>query len=110
MTDFVMAHPDGLATYRLYRKCVNPRTGKLDVDSGESLDVPSGPPRHVMMWRRFSKYCRSIEQEGWHSLNSHANELTSVALYTKQILRTFDQCVVENKLNEYMPVEGVEIE
>jgi hypothetical protein len=31
----------------------------------QMVDVPSGPPQDVMMWRRFRDLSRSVDQEGW---------------------------------------------
>lgn len=47
MTDYVMPHPDGLATYRVYDKQLDEMTGKWEVVQGECLDVPTGSPPNV---------------------------------------------------------------
>ena len=69
ISEFVIPHPDGLSTCRLYdaTHTVMPSIGlpEVDVVCGEAVDMPSGPPRGVIMWKRFSELCRSIEQEGW---------------------------------------------
>lgn len=88
LTDFVIPHPDGLSTYRIYDKALNDKTGKVEVESGEALDVPRGPSQDVMMWRRFQELCRSIEQYGWEERAETriARDITSVALQTKSCL------------------------
>lgn len=103
MTDFVIPHPDGLSTYRLYDKKTTTKKAKtssssasasavvdaktntntttstpaaacndaprpwrhadLEIVKGQALDVPSGPPQDVMMWRRFASACRSVQQQ-----------------------------------------------
>jgi hypothetical protein len=63
MQDFVIPHPDELATYRI-SKGNGWVTGKLEVVRGQMVDVPSGPPQDVMMWR-FRDLSRSVDQEGW---------------------------------------------
>jgi hypothetical protein len=50
--DFVIPHPDGLATYRIYQKVDD--HWQLEVVRGQMVDVPSGPPQDVMMWRDFA--------------------------------------------------------
>lgn len=87
MTDFVIPHPDGLANYRVYEKAHNPKTGKLEVVGGEALDVLSGPPQGVMMWRRFAQLARAVEQGGYDSPKAAgALELANITIQTKVIL------------------------
>lgn len=88
MRDFVIPHPDGLSTYRIYQKAMDKVTGKLEVVRGQMVDVPSGPPQDVMMWRRFRDLCRSVDQEGWDAREGEVRELTNVALQTKRIVNT----------------------
>lgn len=107
ISDFVIPHPDGLSTCRLYdaertivvpyhhrttttaaannettataTTTVNPPTvpgglhteddmdsvSHVDVVCGEAVDMPSGPPQDVIMFRRFCELSRAIQQEGW---------------------------------------------
>jgi predicted dehydrogenase len=88
MSDFVIPHPDGLSTYRIYQKAMDPITGKLEVVRGQAVDVPSGPQQDVMMWRQFRELSRSVDQEGWHAIEGQVRELTNVALQTKRIMNT----------------------
>lgn len=88
MTDFVIPHPDGLATYRTYQKATCPLTGKLEVEHGEAVDVPSGLPQDIMMWRRFRELSLSVDKEGWDAKEGQVRELTNVALQTKRVLTT----------------------
>lgn len=113
MTDFVIPHPDGLATYRIYDKEMNKMTGKLEVVRGEALDVPSGPPQDVMMWRRFCDLCRNIDSLGWQNnpATAGARELANVALQTKRILSTLETCLqhgVSHK--DSVPVHACSVE
>ena len=85
MTDFVIEHPDGLATYRLYEKERLP-DGKLVVVSGEAIDVGGGFSQDVMMWRTFVQLSDSIDKNGWENGNETSVELANVALQTKRIL------------------------
>ena len=65
MTDFVLPHKDGLATYRIYDKVYNEHTHKYDIIRGECLDVPTGPPQNVAMWRNFHQLCHTVDTYGW---------------------------------------------
>ena len=93
MTDFVIPHPDGLSTYRAYDKEVNEHSGKLDIVQGECLDVPTGPPQNVTLWRHFHQLCSSVERFGWSEAeeSSEARILTESALQTKGILMALDE-------------------
>jgi Oxidoreductase family, NAD-binding Rossmann fold len=97
MTDFVLPHPDGLATYRVYDKQVNKLTGKMDVIlAGECIDVPTGPPQNVTLWREFHHLCSSVEQYGWSQdvvQTREARILSESALQTKRILAALDESV-----------------
>jgi Oxidoreductase family, NAD-binding Rossmann fold len=97
MTDFVLPHPDGLATYRVYDKQVNKLTGKMDIIlAGECIDVPTGPPQNVTLWREFHHLCSSVEQYGWSQdvvQTREARILSESALQTKRILAALDESV-----------------
>jgi predicted dehydrogenase len=104
MRDFVIPHPDGLATYRIYQKAMNKVTGKLEVVRGQMVDVPSGPPQDVMMWRRFRDLSRSVDQEGWDAKQGEVRELTNVALQTKRIMNTLVESFKQGADSE-VPIE-----
>jgi predicted dehydrogenase len=98
MTDFVFAHRDGLATYRVYDKDVEPLSGKLEVVKAESLDVMSGPPQDVMMWKDFSFLCDAVERGGYASPDSAAaRELANVAYYTKRVLLALEESIIQKQ-------------
>ena len=90
MKDFIIEHPDGLATYRLYEKDSksmakrnkqkpssssstsaptsngNKKKEKdsVDIKSGESIDMAGGPSQQMMMWRKFVDLCQSLDRNG----------------------------------------------
>jgi len=111
INDFVIPHPDGLSTYRIYDKEYNPVTGQLEVVRGEAIDVPSGPPQDVMMWRRFCEYSRSVEKGGWTSnpMADTARELTNVAIQTKRILITLDTSFRNGFTKEDLVIEDTDV-
>lgn len=88
MTDFVVEHPSGLASYRVYDKEIRP-DGREQITSGEAIDVSGGPKQDVMMWRTFVGLGVSLDKRGsWDkdSETTEVRELANVALQTKQIL------------------------
>ena len=115
MTDFVLPHKDGLATYRIYDKIYNEFTHKYDTVRGECLDVPTGPPQNVAMWRNFHQLCQTVDTYGWtpttttkktdesnatdngatdntnHEYLREALLLTESAIQTKRILIALDE-------------------
>ena len=98
MTDFVVPHRDGLATYRVYDKDVEPLSGHLEVVRAESIDVMSGPPQDVMMWRDFSALCDAVERFGYADVHSvGARELANVANYTKRVLLALEESIVQQR-------------
>lgn len=88
MKDFIIEHPDRLATYRVYDKAPS-SSGTTDIVRGENIDVAGGPPEELMMWRKFAELGRSLDtQGGWDHTEKTAEcrELANVALQTKRIL------------------------
>lgn len=88
MNDFVIEHPDGLATYRVYDKSAAP-DGKYHVSSGDSIDVAMGMGQERVLWRTFVRLGRAVDvQGGWDDSEAIAEciELTNVSLQTKKIL------------------------
>ena len=98
VTDFVVPHPDGLATYRVYDKAYEPLSKKSEVVQGEAIDVPSELPEHVMLWRRFRKQCLSVQQAGWgeNPITEEARLLTQVALQTKRVILGLYESMEDN--------------
>jgi hypothetical protein len=99
MTDFLIPHRDGLATYRVYDKELNKLTGLVDViQGGECIDVPTGPPQDVSLWREFHQLCSSVERFGWTDAEEtrEARILTESALQTKRILMALDESFQNN--------------
>ncbi len=88
MNDFVIEHPDGLATYRVYEKA--PSIGdNIEVTKGEAIDLAGGPPQNTMMWRTFVQLSHSLDQQGGWDQSDATKEcrvLANVALQTKRIL------------------------
>jgi hypothetical protein len=93
INDFVVAHKDGLATYRVYDKVLDQVHGEMVVGRGESIDVPLGPPQNVTLWREFHHLCNSIDKHGWSDAISvkEAWDLTESSLQTKGILMALDE-------------------
>lgn len=88
MNDFVIEHPDGLATYRVYDRIASP-DGKVGVSSGESLDVAMGMGQERVLWRNFVRLSHSLDEHGgWDDSEATAEcrELTDVSIQTKKIL------------------------
>lgn len=88
MNDFVVEHPDGLATYRVYEKLPN-ISNNVEVTKGEAIDLAGGPPQNTMMWRTFVSLCHSLDQQGgWDQSDATAEcrVLANVALQTKRVL------------------------
>jgi len=98
MTDYVIPHPDGLATYRVYDKELDETTGKWEVVQGECLDVPTGSPLSVSQWREFHRLCKSVDASGgWNTSTIDAQRLTESSLQTKTVLKALDQSFAERK-------------
>lgn len=93
LNDFVIPHPDGLATYRVYDRTPQSDGKDFDMVRGEAIDVPGGPSSAIMMWRRFRTLCQSIQEHGWTDCPSThlAREITSVSLQTKLILKALKE-------------------
>jgi hypothetical protein len=93
INDFVVAHKDGLATYRVYDKVFSRVQGEMVVGRGESIDVPLGPPQNVTLWREFHHLCNSIDRHGWSNAEAvkEAWDLTESSLQTKGILMALDE-------------------
>jgi hypothetical protein len=101
MKDFIIEHPDGLATYRLYERAPS-ASGDLEVTSGESIDVAGGPTQEMMMWRAFASLGHSLDKQGgWDQSAETADcrELANVALQTKRILIALSKSA-ENSFEE----------
>ena len=88
MNDFVIEHPDGLSTYRVYEKAPN-LSEHVQVTTGEAIDLAGGPPQNTMMWRTFVTLCHSLDKQGGWDHSDATREcrvLANVALQTKRIL------------------------
>ena len=92
MNDFVIPHPDALSTYRVYGKELDEVTGEWEVVRGECLDVPTGSPQDVSLWREFHRLCASVDKAGgWNASTSDAQRLTVSSLQTKSVLTALDE-------------------
>lgn len=89
VTEFAMG-THGLHSFRVYDKEVDPVTGKSDITGGEALDVPSGLPQHVMMWRGFAELCQSVTQLGWDDA-AEATFLTQTAISLKATIAALEE-------------------
>jgi len=91
MNDFVIEHPDGLATYRVCDKearC-SEGDGSTCAFHSDSIDVASGMGQERVMWRSFVRLGEQIDNnQGWEDSQTieECKELTDVALQMKKIL------------------------
>jgi len=88
MNDFVIEHPDGLATYRVYDKEARCQ-GKMNALHCDSIDVAMGMGQERGLWRSFVRLGEQIDRnEGWNDndMIAECKELTDVALQMKKIL------------------------
>jgi len=106
MNDFVIEHPDGLATYRVYDR--EPRSkGETRALHCDSIDVSMGMGQERVLWRSFVGLGQQIDSnKGWDDNEEIADckELTDVALQMKKILIALMESL-ENEGKE-VPVEG----
>ena len=112
MNDFVIEHPDGLATYRVYDRVAAP-DGNIHVSSGDSIDVAMGMGQERVMWRSFVKLsCQLDEHGGWDDSEATAQcrELTNVALQTKKILIALMESFEKGGAGEEVPISIDDIE
>mmetsp|Transcript_13625 Transcript_13625/g.32930 ORF Transcript_13625/g.32930 Transcript_13625/m.32930 type:complete len:429 (-) Transcript_13625:1081-2367(-) len=101
MKDFIIQHPDGLATYRVYDR-VPSSSGSMEIVKGEAIDVYGGPKEETIMWRRFAELSQSLDdQGGWDQSDRTAEcrELANVALQTKRIIIALEKSV-DNSFEE----------
>lgn len=88
MNDFVIEHPDGLATYRVYDR-VAAADGRAHVTSGDSIDVAMGMGQERVLWRNFVRLSHELDKQGgWddNEATAECRELTNVSIQTKKIL------------------------
>ena len=106
MNDFVIEHPDGLATYRVYDR--EPRCkGETHALHCDSIDVAMGIGQERVLWRSFVGLGQQIDSnKGWDDNDAIAEskELTDVALQMKKILIALMESL-ENEGKE-VPVKG----
>lgn len=106
MNDFVIEHPDGLATYRVHdreARCQGTRHA-LHCDS---IDVAMGMGQERVLWRSFVRLGQQIDRnKGWEENEAIAEckELTDVALQTKKILLALMESLHNG--GKEVPVEG----
>ena len=108
MNDFVIEHPDGLATYRVYDKKARCQ-GNMNAFHSDSIDVAMGMGQQRGLWRSFVRLGQQIDKnEGWeeNELIAECKELTDVALQMKKILIALMESL-ENGGAE-VAVEGIE--
>ena len=106
MNDFVIPHPDGLATYRVYDKEARCE-GDMHALQCDSIDVAMGMGQERALWRSFVRLGQQIDSNGgWEENDTIAEckELTDVALQMKKILLALMESL-ENEGKE-VPVES----
>jgi predicted dehydrogenase len=107
MNDFVIEHPDGLATYRVYDKEARCQ-GNMNALHCDSIDVAMGMGQERGLWRSFVRLGEQIDRnEGWedNEMIAECKELTDVALQMKKILIALMESL-ENGGKE-VAVEGI---
>jgi len=106
MNDFVIEHPDGLATYRVYDREARCE-GKMQALHCDSIDVTMGMGQGRVLWRSFVRLSQQIDSnDGWDDNEAigECKELTDVALQMKKILIALMESL-ESEGKE-VPVEG----
>ena len=108
MNDFVIEHPDGLATYRVYDRKAH-KEGETHALNCDSIDVGMGMGQERVLWRTFVRLGHIVDNNGgWDDNDNKAiadcKELTDVALQMKKILIALMESL-ENGGKE-IPVEG----
>lgn len=101
MKDFIIQHPDGLATYRVYDRAPS-SSGNMEIVKGEAIDVYGGPTEETMMWRRFAELSQSLDDQGGWDLSdrtAECRELANVSLQTKRIIIALQKSV-DNSFEE----------
>jgi len=107
MNDFVIEHPDGLATYRVYDRIASD-DGKNNVTSGDSIDVAMGMGQERVLWRNFVRLSHELDtQGGWNDSEATAEcrELTNVSIQTKKILIALMESY--EKGGSEIPIDGL---
>jgi hypothetical protein len=91
LTDFALPTPKhGLHSFRLYNQETIGATGKLAIVSGEAMDMATGLPSAVTMWRNFSQL--SLEVQSSADGNSgNARALTQTAMYLKATMVALEE-------------------
>ena len=108
MNDFVIEHPDGLATYRVYDREARREGKRMQTLHCDSIDVAMGMGQERVLWTSFVRLGQQIDQNGGWSdseVIAECKELTDVALQMKKILLALMESL-ENEGKE-VPVEGV---
>lgn len=108
MNDFVIEHPDGLATYRVYDREARREGKRRQALHCDSIDVAMGMGQERVLWTSFVRLGQQIDRNGGWSdseVIAECKELTDVALQMKKILLALMESL-ENEGKE-VPVEGV---
>jgi len=106
MNDFVIEHPDGLATYRVYDRKAH-KDGNLHALDCDSIDAGMGMGQERVLWRTFVRLGHQLDNNGgWDDSKAIAEckELTDVALQMKKTLIALMESF--EKQGEEIPVEG----
>jgi hypothetical protein len=91
LTDFALPTPKhGLHSFRLYNQEKIGSTGKLAIVSGEAMDMATGLPSAVTMWRSFSQLSQDVQSSADGSSDS-ARALTQIAIYLKATMAALEE-------------------
>jgi len=106
--DFVVPHSGLASVFHVHeREIVG--IGKYSIENTDTVELPSGPPQEVMMWRTFSRLARAVDSDailankdekatswGDSEASRAALEISSVSLETQRITQALIDSIRAN--------------